>query len=1548
MTGIRVELELEDGTFTQRVLHAGETIDQFRRNVERSSGALKSSGGAATSAATGLRKYGSAANGTMLNISKINERSKSFVSTMRDMVVIVGLAHSALSNIRAVTTGWAGDIIRVNAEFERTSVLMKSMSTAADPIKDATYQVKELIRFSKQAPFSMNAMRDGMVKLKATGTDPLNGSFKSLVDGVAAFGGTDDLLKRVSIAIFQMSGKGVIQMEELRQQVGEAIPRAIELMARSMGVTYGALVKEISRGTVQSKEALQLLFSELDRTFGGTAQNMMQLYTGQLQRTKTLLQEFALEVGNAGYFDAVKNQLIDLNKFLDSKRAEDLAKQLSSALVTIIKSLRSGLDWIIKFREEIVNTAKWMAIAWTGSKIVSGIGAVIGALGSVRTAYRLTYLQMTNTAIFGVLERGSIVAAGGLGILRIALRGTAVSVAFLGAAAGALLPWLPLLAGGVLAVSNYFGLFSEKGNKAVRTLKDFTFETQKELDVASSIVKLRADEYDREADRLEEQLRRFRRIRNTRDESGNGFNTRASQNEIKFYEDYEEKVKNLREKSLNDRKSIERAQVEYVRRATDDIVDARKDEVRKSLLEINRGYDKKSIALSKNYEKERSLLNKQGVTTENIDKTYGKRRRNLEVSVYDERIKILESFLTSSEELQRKSDESSQAAGAQLSDDLRQQLEQIYRQREQAKSMLAGIPTISKEKDFAAMLIRGEKQLDKLKAKAKGFKAEIAGAHGETAKLAFMLTEAGKYGDPGSEKVKALVEQLLSAQEEVNILNDLMKGRQSFDRDAAALQLRLEEKLFEATNRHLSETDKLNMKVKSGFYKGIGPKKTVLETQIINIKTALSDTKNGVAQLATSFKDDLFGQSMFDKARSWIDVIKEMTGAVTGLNDTSNGNGLDKIVDKTGELVGNVSRINTQSSFADRIRNSESNNDPTATSTTSTAAGSGMFTKATWFDFMKENYSEFATLSEDYQLSLRSNQKMMNEAINWYAEKNAGILSRNNVASNDVTLQLSHQLGAGGAMKVLGAELGASLKDVLSPAAIEANPSFEGKTIRWLINQSAAKMGFSQSDYLPRSEKDSKTSVYGTYSGKDDATNAQTRQRLEQQATAQEFDNELQDKIKALGLDARQASEFVAGLGKNVVELRKNILAGDYGPDKDPESKRYASAIEWAKKLDIVQKNAAEQKKARSKSDRGFDKLARREEELAIRRSNAILRIGDPQERKFTGAYLSRLNELNTYVSSVETAYGRDSAAYVAAVADKSAALRQFQSVESLESVAGLASQNVELRRSLLSQTQIRNQATNFEVENLRRLVSEFKGSADDRVRIEAVVQDRIQLLRQKTAQETPMGQMLKEWQDLGGGIDQAMTGWLDGAADQMATFVTTGKADFQSLTQSILADMTKMIIKAAIGTALGMPGGGTKGGGQKVGAPIPIGTAHTGGIVGSAKLIKSMVSPGLFGDAPKFHTGGIVGGRRLTSSEVPIIAQEGEGVFTREQMKAMGGRSGGISISAPITVNGGGGTQEQNDDLSTQISEKMEATMRGVVVDELREQMRPGNMMGN
>ena len=121
-----------------------------------------------------------------------------------------------------------------------------------------------------------------------------------------------------------------------------------------------------------------------------------------------------------------------------------------------------------------------------------------------------------------------------------------------------------------------------------------------------------------------------------------------------------------------------------------------------------------------------------------------------------------------------------------------------------------------------------------------------------------------------------------------------------------------------------------------------------------------------------------------------------------------------------------------------------------------------------------------------------------------------------------------------------------------------------------------------------------------------------------------------------------------------------------------------------------------------------------------------------------------------------------------------------------------------------------------------------------------------------------------------------------------LTSFITTGKASFSDFANAIISDLTRIIIRQSITQPL-MNG---------LSSYFGFAMAHTGGIVGADNLALKSASPLAFAGAPRFHSGGIVG------DEVPIIAKRGEGVFTREQMKALGDNGSTVNISVNVVNN--------------------------------------------
>lgn len=120
--------------------------------------------------------------------------------------------------------------------------------------------------------------------------------------------------------------------------------------------------------------------------------------------------------------------------------------------------------------------------------------------------------------------------------------------------------------------------------------------------------------------------------------------------------------------------------------------------------------------------------------------------------------------------------------------------------------------------------------------------------------------------------------------------------------------------------------------------------------------------------------------------------------------------------------------------------------------------------------------------------------------------------------------------------------------------------------------------------------------------------------------------------------------------------------------------------------------------------------------------------------------------------------------------------------------------------------------------------------------------------------------------------------------------------------------------------------------------AGSPVGGAHGGAIVGAEATFSRYVHPAYFDDAPRFHGGGVAG------DEVPIIARKGEGIFTPEQMKAMGG---GVSVVTHVTVNmTGDGSGGADPAQIAAIQAGFKRTMEQVADERIVKNLRTGGML--
>lgn len=196
---------------------------------------------------------------------------------------------------------------------------------------------------------------------------------------------------------------------------------------------------------------------------------------------------------------------------------------------------------------------------------------------------------------------------------------------------------------------------------------------------------------------------------------------------------------------------------------------------------------------------------------------------------------------------------------------------------------------------------------------------------------------------------------------------------------------------------------------------------------------------------------------------------------------------------------------------------------------------------------------------------------------------------------------------------------------------------------------------------------------------------------------------------------------------------------------------------------------------------------------------------------------------------------------------------------------------------------------------------------------------------------------MLDAWSDnnrlMRESFDNFVLAGLRAGEDMFVKFARTGKLAIKDVADFVVAETARIYyrenmaqplatgLKGLGGMITGWFGGGKSSGGTtSMGAGDVLGTStvglvHSGGVIGTDALSSRSVPSWVFAGARRMHGGGIA------SDEVPAILRRGEGVFTPQQMQALGG---GRDIKVEI-VNAG--TPQQVTDVQPRVD------VRGMVI---------------
>ncbi len=457
-------LAAKQQAFTSVQDRTSESVGKIKGRVKEAEDAYNKLSGTAAQAAQGVRAAGSAAAGTASGTGTATTRTNALAEAYRKLY---GESRQAMS----MTQRLRGEVLSMVSAYGGlygVINLLRQTVTAYQTLEAATSRLNIAFGGDKQRVgeeldfIRRNADRLGIefgtlageyskfaVATKGTNLEgeKTRKIFISVAQAARVNKSSNEEMQGVFTALTQIVSKGAVQMEELRQQLGDRLPGALQLMADVLGVTTGELIKMMEQGKVSS-DALVGFAEQLDKKFGPGLTESLSGLTTALGQLKNAAFQALVQFGEAGFIEGFTTLVHSLTETLKSADFQAFAGRASQAFGLMAETLALAASHF-----DVLVIA---ASAFAGIKFGPGLVALAGGLANVRLSAigAGSALDASGTAAVG--------AATKVGVATTAFRGLTLAVRTLMSSTG-----IGLL---ITAVSVGIGLWATRADEATTAL----------------------------------------------------------------------------------------------------------------------------------------------------------------------------------------------------------------------------------------------------------------------------------------------------------------------------------------------------------------------------------------------------------------------------------------------------------------------------------------------------------------------------------------------------------------------------------------------------------------------------------------------------------------------------------------------------------------------------------------------------------------------------------------------------------------------------------------------------------------------------------------------------------------------------------------------------------------------------------------------------------------------------------------------------------------------------------------------------------------------
>nr|DAQ04343.1 MAG TPA: Tail tape measure [Caudoviricetes sp.] len=247
---------------------------------------------------------------------KFKQQAESAKASLR------GIQFQALAMAGALGAGvtsissFISSLVNTAREAGRARVVLRNISTDT---REYARSLKFLTELTDKYGTDLIGTTEAFAKFKAAATPAgiamaeQERIFSNISKAMASFGISGGEAALTMMAITQMMSKGKISSEELRRQLGERMPVAMQAMANAAGVSMSQLDKLLKEGKLRSAEVMGKFSDELAKLSGDTSTDNLESSLGRLKNSFTNLADSLRVYDN---FKALVEKVKDLLDYL--------------------------------------------------------------------------------------------------------------------------------------------------------------------------------------------------------------------------------------------------------------------------------------------------------------------------------------------------------------------------------------------------------------------------------------------------------------------------------------------------------------------------------------------------------------------------------------------------------------------------------------------------------------------------------------------------------------------------------------------------------------------------------------------------------------------------------------------------------------------------------------------------------------------------------------------------------------------------------------------------------------------------------------------------------------------------------------------------------------------------------------------------------------------------------------------------------------------------------------------------------------------------------